>query len=131
MKLEHKELFSLLKDKEKLVTEGRNLSTRIESLETQRNKLALQVQKIKDKIVPILKELTDGQLAEFEEVSEVHTLPILNQVEITTYDQLEQFKEYLKEKKRENSDSEPQSTDVGGDGNVDDNTSERIEKTGA
>lgn len=110
MKLQHKELFNLLKDKNKLIEEGRKISVKIESLETQRNKLALQVQKIKDKVIPIVKGIVDGQLGEFEEISEVRALPVINEVEIETYDQVEQFKEYLTEKKNASTQSDTESS---------------------
>lgn len=98
MKIINKELFGLLKDKEKLVNEGRKISVKIESLETQRNKLALQVQKIKDKIIPIVMKETEGKLGKYEDITEVITTPVINEVEIHIYDELEQFKKFLDEK---------------------------------
>jgi len=106
MIITHQELHDLLTKKDKLVNEGRELSKQIEDLETERNKLALQIQKVKDKVIPIVQKEMEGKLGEYEEISEVKTTED-GQVDIAIYDQVEQFKEYLKEKKDADSGNTP------------------------
>jgi len=107
MNIQNKDLYKLLTDKDKLVNEGREISKQIDDLEKERNKLAMQIQKLKDKVIPIVQKEMEGKLNEYEEISEVKSTEVEGEVEISTYDQVEQFKEFLKEKKAE---SKPEET---------------------
>lgn len=101
MKFQNKELYDYLQEKDKLVAEAREKSKQIEDLESERNKIALQVQKIKDKVIPIVEEITEGQLGEWEAIEEVKPTENENEVEVTTFDQVEEYKKFLLEKKNE------------------------------
>lgn len=99
LKIQSKELSSLLAKKNEFVTEGRELSKKIEALESERNKCGLQIQKMKDKIIPLVKKLTDGKLGEFEDITTVETFG--SDVVINTYDVVEDFKkQYLDAKNK-------------------------------
>ena len=63
--VKHKELLKWLKEKDKLVKEGRELTKQIEELEAKRNKCGMQIQKFKDKIIPTAEELVKPHLPEF------------------------------------------------------------------
>lgn len=98
----NKEIFDGLKEKDKLVDEGRKISVKIESLEAERNTKAMQVQKVKDRVIPLIEEeIKKQELGEFEAVGDVVPGKILNDVEIEVFDQVEQYKEYILEKKKE------------------------------
>jgi uncharacterized coiled-coil DUF342 family protein len=83
-------LKGLLEKKDELVTEARGISKKIEELETERRKIGLQVQKVKDKVIPIVRKETDALLQEFEEVSTVEVKD--GEIVVTTVNVLEDFK---------------------------------------
>ena len=98
IKINHKELGSLLSKKNELVTEGREISKQIEKLETERNKVGLQIQKVKDKLIPLVKKLTEGKLEQFEEITTVE--PYGSEIVINTCNVVEDFKrQYLEQTK--------------------------------
>jgi hypothetical protein len=100
MILSNKELGTLLTKKSGFVDEGRAITKQIEELETARRKVGLQIQKLKDKIVPLVAKLTEGKLAEFEEISTVDLKG--DEIEIKTFNVVEDFKrDYLEAKKNQ------------------------------
>lgn len=99
MKIPSKELIELLSKKTVLIDEARGYSKEIETLEETRRKVGLQVQKIKDKVIPLVKKLTDGKLAEFEEITQVDIKD--GEIDITVVNVVEDFKrDYLEAKKK-------------------------------
>ena len=99
IKINNKELSSLLGKKNEFVLQGREFSKQIEKLEAERNKCGLQIQKLKDKIVPIVKKEVDGKLGEFEDITTVELYG--SDVIINTYDVVEDFKKnYLEAKNK-------------------------------
>jgi len=99
MKIPSKELIELLSKKTVLIDEARGYSKEIETLEGTRRKVGLQVQKIKDKVIPLVKKLTDGKLAEFEEITQVDIKD--GEIDITVVNVVEDFKrDYLEAKKK-------------------------------
>ena len=100
MKIQSKELVNLLEKKNELVNEGRAISKEIEKQETERNKVGLQIQKLKDKILPLVAKLTDGKLAEFEEITQVENKD--GEIEVTVVNVVEDFKrDYLEAKAKQ------------------------------
>lgn len=107
------ELVELLKQRNAKVDEGRALSKQIDDLELERNKIGLQINKIKDKIIPIAEEIMAPILGEFQMVTTTRLTPILDAeqkptgefedvVEIEWIDEVEEFKKILKERDEKN-----------------------------
>jgi hypothetical protein len=101
--VEHAELLENLNLKDKLVMEGRDLTKQIEDLEEARNKVGLQIQKLKDKIIPVAEELVKPVMEEFDMLT--RTFPEVDKdgnqtgkVIMEYIDQVEDFREALREK---------------------------------
>lgn len=100
MKIQSKELVDLLTKKNVLIEEARGYSKEIDALEETRRKVGLQVQKIKDKVIPLVKKLTDGKLAEFEEITQVDVKD--GEIEVGIVNVIDEFKrDYLEAKAKE------------------------------
>ncbi len=100
MIIKNKELSALLIKKSGLVDQGRELSKAIEKLENDRRKVGLQIQKLKDKILPLVAKLTIDKLVEFEEISTVDIKG--DEIEIKTFNVVDDFKkDYLEAKKKQ------------------------------
>jgi len=68
----------------------RDLMSEKEKLERERNKIALKVQKIKDRVVPMIKKEVEPQLKEYEDIE---TAVLKNgEVMVKTFSHLEEFK---------------------------------------
>lgn len=97
IKVKNADLMKWLKEKDKLVTEGRDLSVKIEELEAKRNKCGMQIQKLKDKIIPISEELVKAHLPEFGMLTTINIDG--NEIRLDYVDQIEEYKKYLTEQK--------------------------------
>jgi hypothetical protein len=98
MIIKNKKLVGILKEKDVLVTEGRAISKEIDKLENDRRKVGLQIQKIKDKILPMVDEITKGKMQEFEEITTVN-IKSEDEVEISVTNVIEDFKKaYIEQK---------------------------------
>jgi predicted nucleic acid-binding Zn-ribbon protein len=69
-----------------------------EELETERNKIALKIQKIKDKLVPILKKEITPHLQEFDDTESVELKN--GKIIVKTFNYLEDFKKQFRNKKK-------------------------------
>lgn len=65
-----------------------------EKLETDRNKIALKIQKIKDRVIPIIQKEVKPHLQEFDDIETA--IVKNNEVWVTTYNRLEEFKKSFK-----------------------------------
>jgi len=74
----------------------KDLMAEKEKLERDRNKLALKVQKIKDKVVPLIKKEVEPLLKEFEDIETVEVKSGV--AEIKVFSHLEEFKKNFKKK---------------------------------
>lgn len=72
------------------------LKTEHESLEKERNKIALKVQKIKDRVIPIIQRECKPQLSEYEDIESTEIRG--DNVLVKTFDHLEEFKAKFKKK---------------------------------
>jgi len=71
----NKRISKLLKTKDKYIQAGRVLSKKQEEIEQELKKLALQVQKIKDVVTPLVNEkIKELNLSELDEVAKVSLL---------------------------------------------------------
>lgn len=95
--IEHPELKQHLEDKEELIKQAREISAKIEALESDRNKVGLQVQKIKDKVVPIVEALVRPQLGYYEELASVALVD--GKIVATTFDHKEEWEKAFAEAK--------------------------------
>lgn len=101
-KFKHPELFNLLKKKNTFVTHGRKLSEQIDKLEQARNKDGMQIQKIKDQVVPMMEQLITPYLGDFGMLVGARLVEGSKyEVEIEYIDQVEEFKKSLIAKKKE------------------------------
>jgi len=98
IKLNSKELLKLLQSKSTLVDEGRGITKEIEKLETDRRKVGLQIQKLKDKIIPLVTKLTASAMAEYEEISTVDVKD--DEIIVEIVDVVENFKRDYKEARK-------------------------------
>lgn len=112
-KTSNPELVELLKQRNAKVDEGRALSKQIDDLELERNKIGLQINKIKDKIIPIAEEIMSPILGKFQMVTTTRLTQILDAegkptgefedvVEIEWIDEVEEFKKILEERDQKN-----------------------------
>lgn len=106
----NKRISKLLKTKDKYIQEGRVLSKKQEEIEVELKKLALQVQKIKDEVTPLVNEkIKEIGLSELDEVAKVSVVG--DEIEMEIYDVVEEFtKNYLK-KKREQANAQKSNTE--------------------
>jgi predicted nucleic acid-binding Zn-ribbon protein len=80
----------------KLEKEHKDLLKLKEKKERERNKIALKVQKIKDRAIPIIQKAAKPQLKEYEDIE---TATVRNGfVKVKTYSRLEEWKEAFKKK---------------------------------
>jgi len=83
----------LLIEKTGLIKDGRAISEDIEKLENDRNKVALRVQKIKDKIIPFAKKIKKDQLGRYEDIQSIDLVG--ENIVLTTFDYIEEYKKQL------------------------------------
>lgn len=72
--------------------EHNKLLVEVEGLERERNKIALKVQKIKDKIIPIVQKFVKPLLSEYDDIETAKVGEIDGEVTISTFNYLEDFK---------------------------------------
>jgi len=81
---------------EEMVKEHYALRDEREKLENDRNKIGLKIQKIKDKVIPMIKKEVIPHLKEYDDIE---SSEILNgEVIIKTFNRLEEFKNSFKKK---------------------------------
>lgn len=90
-------LKKLLEEKEALVNEGRSLTVEIEKIEKERAKIGMQIQKRKDKIIPLVEKEVKPKLGVYEDIETV-TINKAGEVEVKVFNHLEEFKKAYAEK---------------------------------
>lgn len=105
-KVKDDDLLKNLREKNLLVNTGRELTKKISDLENDRDKIGLQIQKLKDKIIPVGEELIKPVLGEFDMLITIQ--PELDKdgretgmIDLEYIDQVEDFKEALRDKMKE------------------------------
>lgn len=88
-----KKLIDALNKRAPLIEQGREISRQIDALEKERNKLALQAQKLTDRITKILEDTVYSQVQEFEFISAVGLKD--GNAFVTIYNHLESIKQEL------------------------------------
>jgi len=81
---------------EKMVKRHYALRGDKEQLERERNKLALKVQKIKDRVIPLIKKEVTPLLQEYEDIEKVDVKK--GEAVVTLFNHLEEFKRNFKKK---------------------------------
>jgi len=94
--LENKELLDSLNRKGEFLKEARGITKIIEEQEKKRLDLAIEIEKYKNEIFPLVRSLTDGDYDEFEAVTNVE-INKEGKIEVTIIDVVEQFKVSYKE----------------------------------
>lgn len=97
IKVTNAELKGWLEEKDTLVKEGRKLSEEIEELEAKRNTCGMQIQKLKDKIIPLAEELVAPHLPEFGMLTTINIDE--EEIRLDFVDQVEEFTKMLRDKK--------------------------------
>ena len=101
MKIKNDILKKLLEEKDVLVKEGRVLTVQIEKLEQDRAKIGMQIQKKKDKVIPLVEKLKkEGKivLGEYDDIESVSV--ISGEIEVKIFNHLEEFKKAFAEKNK-------------------------------
>lgn len=96
------EIITMIKNKGDIVVRGRDLNKQIEGLKEELNTCGLDINKINDKLIPLVKEIPI-ELGEWEQIQSVEIVD--GKLMMTIYDQIEEYKEVLKknaEPKEEN-----------------------------
>lgn len=104
MIIQNEELKALLLEKETLVNEGKKLTEKIEKVEKERAKVGLQIQKVKDKIIPLVIGLK-LPLGEYEGLKSVEIKGGEIVVEVTNY-----MDEFIESWKTRDAQPEPETT---------------------
>lgn len=91
-------LKKLLEEKEELVNQGRALTVEIEKLEKDRAKIGMQIQKRKDKIIPLVEKEVKPKLGEYEDIETV-TLE-KGEIVVKVFNHLEEFKKAFAERNK-------------------------------
>lgn len=96
--IEDKKMETLLGKKDVLITEGRELTSTIEKAEKERNKIALKIQKIKDKMISLM-DKHSFELGEFEYLRTVELKD--GKIEVQICDAMEEWQEVYRAQKAE------------------------------
>lgn len=92
-----KKIAELVKEYKGLAVDINNKVDEITEKEEERNKIALQIQKIKDKLAPLTEKITEGEIGEFETITNVQVNDN-GDIEIDIADAVEEFKIAFKKK---------------------------------
>lgn len=102
MEIKSKKMVELLTKKKELIEKVKSITEEMEVLDKDRRKIALQVQKIKDKVVPEVRNKVYPTLGDFEEVESFDVKKGSDEIiEVKILNRIDEFKEvYLSEKKK-------------------------------
>lgn len=93
---------SLIESKEELANKVQDITKQIEQLEEDRNKLVLKIQRYNDKATPLIEKYQNEEaLGEYEKYSRVYKDPESGELRLEIYDEVEEFKVYLKQREEE------------------------------
>jgi hypothetical protein len=96
IEIENAKLKQAIKDKSELIEKGRLISKEIEALETERNKLGLEIQSIKDDIIiPAAKQYKKELLDKYEDFSTFNLVDDKIQGEV--FNHIEEYTKQLDE----------------------------------
>lgn len=87
------EIKDLIEKKGVIVTKGRELSQQKEEIETELNKCGLQINKLNDKLIPMVEGL-GVELGEFEQIESIKVEE--GELVMSIFDQVEEFKNQLR-----------------------------------
>jgi len=91
-----------IEKKEELATKVQKISKEIESLEEDRNKLVLKIQRYNDKATPLIEKYQDEkELGEYEKYSRVYKDQESGEIRLEIYDEVEEFKIFIKNREEE------------------------------
>lgn len=100
--LDDNKLKGLIDLKEELADKVQDITKQIEKLEEDRNKIVLKLQRYNDKATPLIAKYQDEkELGEFEKYSRVYKDPESGELRLEIYDEVEEFKNYLKNREEE------------------------------
>jgi len=88
--LEHDVLPGLIDEKGEYLKQARDITEKITALEKERMELGFEIQGLKDRIIPLVEELTADMADEFEEVRSVDVKD--GKIEVVIVDLIEEFK---------------------------------------
>ena len=99
VKIENSKIFNLVGEYKAKALEINKVVDEIEKIEKERNKIGLQIQKLKDKLSPLVEKATESEISEFEMVTNIQQSKEDGVVEVDIFDQVEEYKEALRKKK--------------------------------
>ena len=103
IKIESTKIKDLIQKKGDLVVKGRALNKQKEDIGIELNKVSLQINKLGDKIIPLVRDI-NVELGEFEQIQDVQIVD--GELVMTIFDMLEDYKEKLIKAKQEANDKE-------------------------
>ena len=103
IKIESTKIKDLIQKKGDLVVKGRALNKQKEDIGIELNKVSLQINKLGDKIIPLVRDI-NVELGEFEQIQDVQIVD--GELVMTIFDMLEDYKEKLIKAKQEAKDKE-------------------------
>ena len=96
------ELKTLLREKAVIHKEIGEINEKLEKLDSKRSKLGHKINRIKEKMLPIIKEMEHSfKLSEFEIITNISIGEESKEVEIEVINQVEEYKEAIRQKKLE------------------------------
>lgn len=104
MIIQNAPLKKLLEEKDVLIKEARELTSQIEKLEKERAKLGMKVQKVKDKVIPMVDKMKGKEIV-LGEYDDIETISLeKGEIVVNIFNHLEEFKKQFAErfKKAEN-----------------------------
>jgi hypothetical protein len=101
IKIQNSKIFTLVGEYKAKAQEINKVVDEIEKIEKERNKIGLQIQKLKDKLSPLVEKATESEVGEFEMVTNIQQSKEDGVVEVDIFDQVEEYKEALRKKKAE------------------------------
>ena len=102
--IENEKLEKLLVEKSEFLLEGRALSKQIDELTKQRDDFGQKLQKLKNKIIPLVVKCVKTE--EFEELGTVD-INKNGKIEVTVFDMIDSFKKQVRESRKQNTADKP------------------------
>jgi hypothetical protein len=101
LRVKNEQLKKLILRNREIVKRGKEIVEESEKLNKENNQLLLEMGRLRDKMKPIVEKLIPPEnLGEFEYIATLNFLDKEDEIEIVIKDQVEEYKEILREKKK-------------------------------
>ncbi len=96
IRVQNEKIKKILLERADLINQGREISKKIEELEKERNKLVLQADKLRDKIIPFINKIRKENCDRYENIESV--VVDGDDIVIKVFDAIEEYKKILDKK---------------------------------